>query len=101
MLGWWTIGRASGTGVVAGLVALVLWPVGSASNEPLFWLFGAAAALAGLCGLSILVLTVVDMHRRSRGTIMRRMRIFDVALGALLIFLALLQLDGWAGRLPA
>lgn len=101
MLGRWTIGRASGTGVVAGLVALLLWPVGSASNEPLFWLFGAAAALAGLCGLSILVLTVVDMHRRRRGTIMRRMRTFDVVLALLLVFLTLLQLDGWVGRLPA
>ena len=101
MLGRWTLQRASGTGAVAALVAIVLWPVQAASDEPLFWLFGAAAAVAGLCGVSILLITALDIARRSRGTIMRRVRIFDIAFGALLLFLSLLQLEGWLGRLPA
>ena len=101
MLGWWTLQRASGTGAVAALVAVVLWPVEASSDEPLFWLFGAAAAVAGLCGVSILLITALDIARRSRGTIMRRVRIFDIAFGALLLLLSLLQLEAWYGRLPA
>ena len=101
MIGWWTLARASGTGAVAGLAAILLWPVGAEYGEPLFWLFGAASAVAGLSGLSILLITAVDMSRRSRGAVMRRVRIFDVAFGSLLVFLSWLQLDGWIGRLPA
>ena len=98
MLDWWTIGRASGIGGSAGLVALLLW-VPQRAYEGLTWPLAAAAALAGLCGISILLITAADLlfHRR-RGQRLRPLRVFDVLLGILLVLLCLVQLDGLAGQ---
>lgn len=93
MLGWWTIGRATGIGVSAGLVALILWPVHAAWPEPLFWPFVVVLAITAFCGASILLLTLKDIYHRTRGTIMQRIRIFDVVLGLLLLVPSLSQLD--------
>lgn len=86
MLRWWTIGRATGVGVVAGLAALILWPAYAALQEPLALPYGAALAVAAFCGLSILWITAADLlfHRR-RGDRMLPLRIFDIALALLLL----------------
>jgi len=93
MLRWWTIGRATGVGIVTGLAALLLWPLFAAWPETLFWPFAAALAVTAVCGVSILLITLRDIYRRRRGTIMQRIRIFDVVLGLLLALPSLLQLN--------
>ena len=102
MLGWWTIGRASGVGVTAALVAMLLWPLDRLYGEIFDWPLLAAAALAGLCGLSILVITTVDLlfHRR-RGRRLRPVRAFDVVLGFVLVALGLVLIDDLAGQIGA
>ncbi len=102
MLGWWTIGRASGVGATAALVALILWPFYSGAGDKVEWPFAAAASVAGLCGVSILLITAGDMlfHRR-RGERIRPVRTFDILLAVALIALSLLQLDQLIGQLPA
>jgi len=102
MLGWWTIGRASGIGVMAALVAILLWPLERGYGEIFDWPLLAAAALAGLCGLSILVITAADLlfHRR-RGQRLRPVRAFDVVLGLFLVALSLIQIDDLAGQIAS
>jgi hypothetical protein len=102
MLSWWTIGRASGIGATAGLAALLLWLLERAYGDLFVAPLCVAAAIAGLCGLSILLITALDLifHRR-RGERVRPLRVFDVALGAILIVLCLLVLDDVAGQLAA
>ena len=101
MLGWWTLGRASGIGVTAGLVALLLWPFWGDSDGVLAWPFAASAGLAGLCGASILLITAFDIVTRRRGRRMRPVRGFDIVLGTGLLALSLAQLSDAAGQLPA
>ena len=102
MLSWWTIGRASGIGAIAGLAALLLWLLERAYGDPFVPPLYVTAATAGVCGVSILAITAADLvfHRR-RGERVRPLRVFDVALGAALIFLCLLVLDDLAGQLAA
>ena len=100
MLGWWTIGRASGIGATAALLALLLWPF-QRGYGALLWPFAGFAAVAGLCGLSILFITALDIVLRRRGKIIRPVRGFDIVLGALLVALSLLQLQEVQGQLPA
>jgi hypothetical protein len=99
MRDWWTIGRASGIGGSAGLVALLLW-VPQRAFDALTWPLAVAAGLGGLCGTSILLITTADLlfHRR-RGARLRPLRVFDVVLGLFLVALCLVQLDGLAGQL--
>jgi hypothetical protein len=101
MLGWWTLRRASGLGAGAGLLALVLWPFWSDGGAVLALPFAAAAALAGLCGLSILLITAFDIVTHRRGRRIRPVRGFDIVLGLLLVLLSLAQLGDAAGQLPA
>ena len=98
MLEWWTIGRATGVGVMAGIAALILWPLYAAYQDRVLPLFVAALALAALCGLSILWITLVDLvtHRR-RGERLRAVRIFDVLLALLLALPSLIQLRALIG----
>lgn len=93
MLTRWTIGRASGIGAVAGLAALVLWAV-YASWEPVWPAFVAALLVTAFCGLSIFVITALDLRRRGpRGERLRPVRWFDIALAVLLTGPPLLALD--------
>ena len=64
-------------------------------------LFLAAAIVAGLCGLTVLLLTAFDIlfHPR-RGARIRPVRAFDIVLGLGLVALSLLQLRDYAGQLP-
>ena len=100
MLGQWTIGRASGIGVTAALLALLLWPFHD-SAEALRWPFAAAIAVAALCGASILLITALDALFHRRGRRMRPVRVFDIVLGASLLALSALQLGSLLGQLPA
>ena len=93
MLDWWTIGRATGLGVSAGLASIILWPLFSTWPEALLWPFVAALTLTSLSGVSILLITMKDIYRRRRGTLMQRIRIFDIVLGLLLAVPSLLQLE--------
>lgn len=92
MLRWWTIQRATGTGVIAGLAALLLWPVYAAFQGPVLWAFLACLALAALSGVSILLITVADAALNRRSPSLRPIRIFDVAIGLLLAGPSLIQL---------
>lgn len=85
MLRYWTIGRATGVGVVAGLAALLLWPAYAAFQESVRLPYLVALGIAGFCGVSILAITAIDLafHRR-RGRAVRPVRAFDIALGLLL-----------------
>ena len=87
----WTIPRAEGVGTLAGLCALLLWPV-FAAGEGAKPVFAAALALTALCGVSILLATLADLARRRRGRSLRPVRSFDVAAGLLLAGPALLAL---------
>ena len=93
MLKAWTIGRATGVGGVAGLLALILWPLYASYQEKVVWLFIAALGVAAACGLSILFMTGIDMMRRKRGHSVRPVRAFDIVLGVALTVPSLLQLD--------
>lgn len=84
MLSWWTIGRATGIGVVAGLAALILWPVYAAVQEAVLPPFLAALVVTAFCGASILWISAVDLATHSRGAQMRKVRAFDIVLGFLL-----------------
>jgi hypothetical protein len=97
----WTLGRAVGVAATLGLVALLLWPVFDI-HPVLFWVFVAAACLAGLCGAWIVVATMLDLtFHRPRGERLRPVRAFDLVLGGSLFLLALLQLRDAVGQLPA
>jgi hypothetical protein len=93
MLRWWTIGRATGVGVTAGLVALILWPIYAAYQERVLWVFLASLAAAAACGVSILLISVTDAVLNRRGRRLRPIRAFDIALGLLLAVPSLLQLE--------
>ena len=97
MLSAWTIPRATGIGVTAGLAALLLWPVYAAYQERALWVFIAALAVAAVCGLSILLITAGDMILHRRGQSMRPVRAFDVLLGLLLAAPSLIQLEALLG----
>ena len=64
----WTVKRATGAGIVAGAIALVLWPLHALFAEPLHLPFAGALAATSFCGISILLITVLDLKfRRGRG----------------------------------
>lgn len=96
----WTIHRATGAGVVAGLAALVLRLFYSASpgvvRVPLLLL----CAVAAFCGLSILWITAVDRYRHGRrGERLVPLRAFDVALALLLAIPSLVMVRALLGEL--
>jgi len=97
VLSAWTVPRATGVGVTAGLAALLLWPVYAAYQERALWGFIAALAVAAFCGLSILLITAGDMVLHRRGQSMRPVRAFDVLLGLLLAVPSLIQLEALLG----
>lgn len=80
----WTARQAAGPGLVAGCIAMALWPVFAIFQGYVRYPFGAALAVASFCGMTILVLTVVDLRNRRRGLRVRPIRAFDVILGLVL-----------------
>ncbi|WP_324750450.1 hypothetical protein SH591_02935 [Sphingomonas sp. LY54] len=94
MTGLWTLRRATGIGVAAGLAALVLWPVYAAWQEAVRLPYVAALALSAFCGLSILAFTAIDLvQHRKRGRRLRPIRVFDLVLALLLAVPPLLVLE--------
>ncbi|WP_293882918.1 hypothetical protein [Sphingomonas sp.] len=100
----WTLKRATGTGTVAAGAALLLWAIhgvfGGASFERLMVApLALALAVAAFCGLSILVMTLIDVRNHRRGQRVRAVRTFDVAFGILLAAPSLVELrsliEGW------
>lgn len=82
----WTVQRATGLGVVAGLAALVMRLFLPAAPELLRLPLLALCALTAFCGLSILWITAVDRYRRGRrGSRLLPLRAFDIALALLLV----------------
>ncbi|MGS1017341.1 hypothetical protein [Allosphingosinicella humi] len=89
MLAWWTIGRATGTGIIALLAGAVLWPLHASipATEPYY---EAVLGVAAFCGASILWITAMDILRhRRRGHRLHAIRVFDIAIALALI------LPGW------
>ena len=93
MLSLWTIRRATGIGAVAGLAAVILWPVYAAYQERTYWFFVAALAVAAFCGMSILLMTAIDMLLHRRGESVRPIRVFDMVFGIALLVPSLLRLN--------
>lgn len=99
MPGRWTIRRASGAGASAGLFSLLLWPSALLYPDLMSWPLLGAALIAGLCGGSILAMTIGDLlFHRPRGARLRPVRAFDLVLGAALLGLALLEAEAVAGQ---
>ncbi len=81
--------RATGTGAVAGLAALLVATVIQAWPEGLLYPYAALLALTAFCGVSILWITASDMRSRGTSGRMRPIRGFDLALGFVLLIPAL------------
>ena len=84
-LKWWTLQRAAGVGIVAGLAALLLAAAIRTWPEGLFYPYDGLMALTAFCGASLLWITVFDMRTRGTSGRMRPIRGFDVALGLALL----------------
>jgi len=84
-----SISRATGLGFVAGAAALLLWAAYVFWPEIFVLPYVAALCVTGGCGLYVLVATLLDSVRNPRrGTRIRPIRGFDIAMGLLLAGLA-------------
>jgi hypothetical protein len=89
----WTANRLAGIGLIAGLVALFLWPLYGEWPQVIGWPFMAALAVAAACGIVLLWITMRDIqHRSGRGSRLKPIRAFDVILGLLLSVPSLVEL---------
>lgn len=89
----WTIQRAAGIGSVAGLLAVLLWPVYGMWPHLIELPFIAALAVAGFCGGSMLWITLQDIAgNRGRGNRVVPIRVFDVILALVLAVPSALEL---------
>lgn len=77
----WTLARAVRFGLIAGLVALMLWPVHVVSPDRVRAAFIAALAVTAACGISILFMSIADLLTVRRDRRILPARLFDVALG--------------------
>lgn len=81
----WTLRRATGVGITAGVAALLVailfdfWP------DDLLYPYAGLLALTALCGASILLITARDMRQRGTSHLMRPIRGFDLVTGTLLL----------------
>jgi hypothetical protein len=85
----WTIGRAAGIGISAGLAALLLAAAIGSWPEGLLYPYAALLALTAFCGASLLWITAIDNRARGTSGRMRPIRGFDLALGLILLAPAL------------
>ena len=91
-LAGWTMQRASGIGVVCGLLALLIAGLFSTSGD-LLYPYAALLGLTALCGASVLWITASDMRTRGTSGRMRPIRGFDAALGLALLLPSLYALS--------
>lgn len=92
MLRGWTLQRATGVGVVAGLTTLLIAAVFDIWPEELLYPYAALLLLKALCGASILWITATDMKVRGTSGRMRPIRAFDAAVGLALLLPSLYAL---------
>jgi uncharacterized membrane protein HdeD (DUF308 family) len=79
----WTVQRAEVTGIGLGLVALLV--AAFAESRTAILIYAGLLVLTLICGASILLITLVDAHKRQRGDLVRPIRMFDLAMGAVLV----------------
>jgi hypothetical protein len=97
----WSVKRASGVGVTTALLALLLWPFIGLLDPLLAWLFMAMAAVSGLCGFTILAMTIRDIATRPRrGVRIRPIRSFDTILALILLALSWFELHDMIRLFP-
>ena len=89
----WTIQRASGVGVVCGLVAILIAGLFSTSRAGLLYPYAALLVVTALCGASILWITAFDIRDRGTSGRMRPIRGFDLAFGFALLLPSLYALS--------
>ena len=77
----WTFARAIRVGLVAGLIALLLWPIHVVAPDRVRPVFIAALAATAAGGVSILCMSVADLLMVSRDRRILPARLFDLALG--------------------
>ncbi|MBA3896254.1 MAG: hypothetical protein H0X36_03775 [Sphingomonadaceae bacterium] len=93
----WTLRRATGTGIFAACAALLLWPVYAAISRTAEIPFEIALFVTAISGLSMLVITLADLLTTDRGSRLRPVRAFDIALGLILAALPAMALKGLTG----
>ena len=91
-LAGWTLQRASGVGVVCGLIAILMAGLFSTAGD-LLYPYAGLLALTALCGASVLWITAEDMRTRGTSGRMRPIRGFDAALGLALLLPSLYALS--------
>ena len=85
VLSGWTIPRATGFGLVFGLIAILLAGLFSPTADGLLYAYALLLAATALCGASILWITLFDMRSRGTSGRMRPIRGFDAAVGLALL----------------
>ena len=83
VLAGWTVMRATVVGLFLGLLALLLATF--AESRTLLVAYAGLLVLTMVCGASILLISLIDAHARQRGERVRPIRMFDLAMGALLV----------------
>ncbi len=83
VLSGWTIQRATVTGLGFGLLALLF--AAFAESRTALLIHAGLLGLTIFCGASILLISLVDAHARQRGDRVRPIRMFDLAMGVLLV----------------
>ncbi len=84
-----SISRATGLGFIAGAAALLLWTAYIFWPEIFVLPYVAALCLTAGCGLYVLLASLLDTVRNPRrGTRIKPIRGFDIAVGVLLTGLA-------------
>ena len=82
-LAGWTVQRAEVIGIGIGLVALLVSAF--AESHMALLIYAGLLVLTILCGASILLICAVDSHKRQRGDLVRPIRMFDLAVGTVLL----------------
>lgn len=81
----WNLSRASILGIAAGTAALLLAAALGRLPDGAVHAYATMLAVTAFCGVSILWITVFDMKARGTSGRMRPIRVFDIALGAVLL----------------
>jgi hypothetical protein len=89
---WWTIPRAAGVGIVAGIGAILLGGLFEYPSDAMLAGYLILVAVTALCGASMLWITLLDMRERGTSGRILPIRGFDVALGLALLLPSLYAL---------